>query len=133
MTTSISSTANFVHDLTSKIFYFELLENFSNCFVWFCRLFNGDPVLGETVNAFINENHAEYAANFVPVLTEPFRALFNEIVSRVLSDIPVDQFLSIKAWIQYKFDRQFCAHCAVYFRFNFLNFDCFVNVQLVHQ
>ena len=61
------------------------------------RLFSGDPVLGETVNAYVNENHKEIIDAFIPSLIEPFRALFNQVIGEILSDIPIDKFLRMKS------------------------------------
>ena len=60
------------------------------------RLFNGDPILGETVNTFFNENYQEYVDNFKPTLSEPFINIFNEAVLRMLNAIPVDKFMRMQ-------------------------------------
>jgi len=73
-----------------------ILSELFNIFKFFYRLFNGDPILGETVNAFINENTAEYITSYKPVLSEPVLTLFNGIMSRVLGEIAVDKFLLMK-------------------------------------
>lgn len=81
----------------NKYIYSFFIRFFLISFVFlFFRLFNGDLILGETVNAFVNENSFEIVEIFKPAIAEPIRALLNEVIVRVLNDISIDKLLRIE-------------------------------------
>lgn len=60
-------------------------------FVQFDNLFNGDKVLGETTNSFLNENWSEILMELQPVLRDVIGDIITAIVGPVFAKFPYDQ------------------------------------------
>ncbi|KAK9505256.1 hypothetical protein O3M35_009347 [Rhynocoris fuscipes] len=54
------------------------------------NLFSGDPVLGETMNAFLNENWRDILAEMTPSVEASFSSFFERIARKVFDEIPID-------------------------------------------
>lgn len=57
------------------------------------NLFNGDPILGETVNHFLNENSQEILRDIKPEVTRQLNRLVENVMNDALSQLPIDAFL----------------------------------------
>lgn len=57
------------------------------------NLFNGDPILGETVNHFLNENSQEILRDIKPEISRQLSNLVQRVMNDALSQLPVDAFL----------------------------------------
>lgn len=55
------------------------------------NLFNGDPVLGEVGNQFINENSGLFLAEIIPGLEAGLSRKFTEIANSILSTTTYDE------------------------------------------
>jgi len=57
------------------------------------NLFNGDRVLGETVNNFLNENSQEVFAEVKPEVSKQVQNLVIKVMNDALSALPTEKFL----------------------------------------
>ncbi|XP_068214566.1 protein takeout-like [Palaemon carinicauda] len=57
------------------------------------NLFNGDPILGQTVNLFVNQNSQEILRDVKPEVTRQLGELVEKVMNDALSQLPVDAFL----------------------------------------
>lgn len=60
------------------------------------NLFNGDPILGETVNNFLNENSQEVFNEVKPEVAKQVGELVIKVMNDALGALPADKFLSTK-------------------------------------
>lgn len=60
------------------------------------NLFNGDPILGETVNAFLNENSQEVFNEVKPEISKQVGDLVIRVMNDALGSLPAEKFLSTK-------------------------------------
>jgi hypothetical protein len=58
------------------------------------NLFNGDAVLGETINTFLNENSQEVFAEVKPEMSKQVGELVIKVMNDALAALPADKFLS---------------------------------------
>lgn len=64
----------------------------------FENLFNGDRVLGESTNQFLNQNWADILRELKPVLTEAIAKIYQSIAQPVFAKFPyADLFLDDNA------------------------------------
>ncbi|XP_023709316.2 protein takeout [Cryptotermes secundus] len=61
--------------------------------VQFDNLFNGNKVLGRTMNAFVNKNALEIVRELKEPLGESFSVAFKDIMNNMLSHLPLDIWL----------------------------------------
>lgn len=54
------------------------------------NLFNGDPVLGQVGNNFINENSALFLAEIIPGMEKSLSKTFTEVANSILSTTTYD-------------------------------------------
>nr|XP_027238475.1 protein takeout-like [Penaeus vannamei] len=57
------------------------------------NLFNGDPLLGETVNHFLNQNSQEVLRDVKPEVSRQLNVLIQRVMNDALSQLPVSSFL----------------------------------------
>ncbi|XP_064107485.1 protein takeout-like [Macrobrachium nipponense] len=57
------------------------------------NLFNGDPILGQTVNHFLNQNSQEILKDLKPEVSRQLGVLVERVMNDALSQLPVDSFL----------------------------------------
>lgn len=57
------------------------------------NLFNGDPILGEAVHLFLNENGKEVLAEIKPEIQRRLNELVQKVMNDAFSQLPVDTFL----------------------------------------
>ncbi|KDR14108.1 Protein takeout [Zootermopsis nevadensis] len=57
------------------------------------NLFNGNKVLGRTLNAFVNKNALEIVKELKDPLGESFSVVFKDIMNNALSHMPIDLWL----------------------------------------
>ncbi|GLV41783.1 uncharacterized protein CBL_12072 [Carabus blaptoides fortunei] len=57
------------------------------------NLFNGDGVLGEQMNKFLDENWREVSKDIGPALSETISQIITTILSSILARVPYDEFL----------------------------------------
>ena len=57
------------------------------------NLFGGDPVLGETVHHFLNENGKEILSELKPEIQRRLNDLVQKVMNDAFSQLPVDAFL----------------------------------------
>ncbi|XP_047480556.1 protein takeout-like [Penaeus chinensis] len=57
------------------------------------NLFNGDPILGETVNHFLNQNSQEVLRDVKPEVSRQLNVLIQRVMNDALSQLPVSSFL----------------------------------------
>lgn len=55
------------------------------------NLFNGDPVLSQVGNAFINENTDVFVSELIPGLEKSLSKSFLEIVNVIMTDVTFDE------------------------------------------
>lgn len=55
------------------------------------NLFNGDPVLSEIGNQFVNENSDLFLAEIIPGLEKSLANIFLNIVNTILKDVTFDE------------------------------------------
>ncbi|KAK9506969.1 hypothetical protein O3M35_008808 [Rhynocoris fuscipes] len=60
--------------------------------VQFDNLFNGDKALGESTNAFLNQNWKEILNELKPSISKAFGSGYKEISNRIFSKIPIEEF-----------------------------------------
>ncbi|XP_046648871.1 protein takeout-like [Daphnia pulicaria] len=60
------------------------------------NLFNGDPILGETVNNFLNENSQEVFAEVKPEMAKQVGELVIKVMNDALGALPADKFVSTR-------------------------------------
>jgi len=58
------------------------------------NLFNGDPVLGQSVNTFLNDNSQEVFAELKPEISKQVGSLVLKVMNDALSALPADKFLT---------------------------------------
>ncbi|KAK9504734.1 hypothetical protein O3M35_011000 [Rhynocoris fuscipes] len=75
------------YEVTGEEFEFDV----DKVHLHFDNLFNGDKTLGDTTNAFINENWKEIFMELKPSISTIFGTLFKEISNRIFSKITVEE------------------------------------------
>lgn len=55
------------------------------------NLFNGDPVLSQVGNAFVNENSDLFVSELIPGLEKSLSKSFLEIVNVIMKDVTFDE------------------------------------------
>jgi len=60
------------------------------------NLFNGDPILGETINAFLNENSQEVFNEVKPEISKQVGQLVVKVMNDALGALPAEKFLLSK-------------------------------------
>lgn len=55
------------------------------------NLFNGDKVLGETVNNAINQNYLAFSEDIIPLVERALNKVFKKIGNRICSRFTVEQ------------------------------------------
>ncbi|XP_026480097.1 circadian clock-controlled protein-like [Ctenocephalides felis] len=79
----------------------------------FDNLFNGDKVLGDNLNMFINENWPELFKEIRPALEESLAQIFLEITNRVFNKVPADEVYLSENLPRCKFEDTPCFENAV--------------------
>ncbi|XP_050310038.1 protein takeout-like [Anthonomus grandis grandis] len=75
--------------------------------VKFDNLFNGNKVLGHTVNSFINQNGLEIVAELEENLGNSLALIFMKLINNIFTKIPIDLwYLSDEQYKQYEEDLQ---------------------------
>ncbi|XP_073993220.1 protein takeout-like [Rhodnius prolixus] len=59
--------------------------------VHYYNLFNGDPVLGESMNSFLNDNWRDIIAEMTPSVEASFSKYFEQVARKVFDHIPIDK------------------------------------------
>lgn len=54
------------------------------------NLFNGDKLLGDNMNRFLNENWQDILAELKPSIIDAFTQIFSGIINSVFSRLPYD-------------------------------------------
>jgi len=57
------------------------------------NLFNGDPVLGQSINTFLNDNSQQVFAELKPEISKQVGGLVLKVMNDALSALPADKFL----------------------------------------
>jgi len=57
------------------------------------NLFNGDPVLGQSVNSFLNDNSQQVFTELKPELSKQVGSLVRKVMNDALSALPAEKFL----------------------------------------
>lgn len=60
----------------------------------FGNLFNGDKILGETMNAFLNENWKEIYQEVRATFTKAFAQIFSSVINTVFSKYPYEKYFT---------------------------------------
>lgn len=55
------------------------------------NLFNGDRLLGESTNRFLNENWSDILSELMPVLKTAIGDIINGVLSPIFAKFPYDQ------------------------------------------
>lgn len=55
------------------------------------NLFNGNKLLGETMNQFLNDNWRDILKEFTPAISGSFNGVFKKIIDDVFSRIPYNE------------------------------------------
>lgn len=58
--------------------------------IHFTNLFNGDRMLGDNMNLFLNENSADILAELKPSISLALEQIFEIIVNRIFAKVPYD-------------------------------------------
>ncbi|XP_075235688.1 protein takeout-like [Lycorma delicatula] len=59
------------------------------------NLFNGDKTLGDSMNAFLNENWKEVTNDVAPAITKGLEEVFAQVTKNVLNSIPYDSVFPV--------------------------------------
>lgn len=56
------------------------------------NLFNGDKLLGDNMNVFLNENWPEILKELKPAINYAIEELFKSIINRIFAKLPYEEY-----------------------------------------
>lgn len=57
-------------------------------------LFNGDKILGDNLNSFLNENWSDILNEMKPAINHTFGTVFRMVINKVFEKIPYKDFFT---------------------------------------